>query len=265
MIGRSQTPLGQGDVAAALRRLGVEEGGVLVAHVSLSSIGWVAGGAQAVLQALLDVLGSEGTLVMASQSAQLSDPTYWSDPPLPERWVSEVKTLMPAYDPQMTPTRGMGAVVECLMQSHRAERSPHPLYSFCALGPAAAGIVAEHPLTPSFGDRSPLAKVYEADAQVLLLGVGHDCNTSLHYAEHRARWPGRQMYRSGAPLNIDGATRWVEFQDMIVSTADFAPLGLAFADSGKVALGQVGRAMVQLMRMRELVDFAVPWLERRRG
>jgi aminoglycoside 3-N-acetyltransferase len=264
VIERSRGPLSVADLVTDLAALGIEPGRPLIAHVSLSSLGWVAGGAQAAVEALLAAVGPSGTLVMASQSAQLSDPSYWSEPPVPGAWVESVKAIMPAYDPYLTPARGMGAVVACLLQSRATLRSPHPIYSFCARGPAAGHIVAEHPLSPSFGDRSPLAKLYAADAQILLLGVGHESNTSLHFAEHRASWPGRRMYRSGAPLEVDGSTQWVTFQDLVVSTGDFPAIATAFSDTGGLRIGTVGAATAQLMSMRAIVDFGLRWISRYR-
>lgn len=265
VVARSKGPLAVADLEADLGRLGVERGSVVIAHVSLSSLGWVAGGAQAVVEALGAAVGPEGTIVMASQSAQLSDPTYWSDPAVPTRWIERIKATMPAYDSSLTPTRGMGAVVDCLLQSRQTQRSPHPVYSFCALGPQAAEIVGEHPLSPSFGDRSPLAKLYARDARVLLLGVGHECNTSLHFAEHRSSWPGRRTYKAGAPMIVDGERQWVTYQDMLVTTSDFPALAAAFADTGELTLGTVGAATAQLMRMRAIVDFGVRWISRFRS
>jgi len=264
VIERSGEPLAAEDLTRGLRDLGLEPGGILIAHVSLSALGWIAGGAQAVVEALLAALGPNGTLVMASQSAQLSDPAYWSDPPIPRGWIERVRETLPAYDPELTPPRGMGAVVECFLQSRKTRRSPHPIYSFCAQGPAAERIVTDHPLSPSFGEESPLARIYRRHANVLLLGVGHERNTSLHLAEHRANWPGKWTYLSGAPLRTGGRTRWTPFSDMVVTTSDFAAIAAAYAESGPLATGRIGNAKAELMPMRPLVDFAVDWMSAHR-
>lgn len=95
-------------LAQQLRHLGVKPGDILLAHSSLSSLGWVNGGAVAAVQGLLDALGPDGTLVVPTQSADLSDPELWQAPPVPPAWWETVRATMPAYDPRTTPRAASG-------------------------------------------------------------------------------------------------------------------------------------------------------------
>ncbi len=251
-------------VAADLRGLGVREGGVLLAHVSLSRIGWVVGGEQAVVLALLDALGPDGTLVMPSQSWQLCDPAYLADPRVPAAAWPDVRESLPPYDPQWTPTRTMGAVVEALRTRPGTLRSGHPHRSFVARGPLAAEIVARHDLGDPVGEGSPLAAVHRRDGQVLLLGVGHSKNTSLHLAEARAGLPVRAV-PNGAPMLVRGARRWVPFDEPLVDDSDFDAVGRAFEATGAVTRGTVGAAPAALMDQPALVAFAAAWFARNRA
>jgi aminoglycoside 3-N-acetyltransferase len=264
VIAATPTPGTVTSLTADLRTSGIEPGCVVIVHSSLSAIGWVAGGAQAVVEALLAAVGPEGTVVMATQSGHLTDPGHWENPPVPAEWVPIIRDAMPAYDPQLTPTRGVGQVVECFRGHPEARRSPHPTLSFAAVGPHAEAIAAEQPLAPSLGDPSPLGRLYELDALVLLIGVDHDANTSLHLAEHRAEIPGAPVQVEGVAMTVDGERRWVQYQDLAHDTDDFVALGVDFAATGGERRGRVGQADTRLCRQRALVDFAVPWLRAHR-
>ena len=124
---------------ADFEALGVKKGMVLIVHSSLSAIGWVCGGAVAVIIALQEVLGETGTLVMPTHSTDLSDPSQWENPPVPESWWQTIRETMPAYAPDLTPTRSMGKIVETFRKQDGVLRSAHPLHSFCARG--ASGII----------------------------------------------------------------------------------------------------------------------------
>lgn len=252
-------------LTANLGDLGLAPGDVAIVHSSLSALGWVAGGPQAVVEALLRAVGDEGTIVMPTQSGQLSDPTAWSNPPVPPEWIPILRDATPAYSPRLTPTRAMGAVVECFRSHERTRRSAHPTVSFAANGPLADAIVGAHPLTPGLGDSSPLGRLYELDAKVLLLGVGHANNTSLHLAEHRADWPGRMIQHESAPVWVDGGRRWVTYQDLQLHEDDFDEIGAAFASTGRERTGAVGQGVGRICAQRAIVDFAVEWMEQHRG
>ncbi|MCE2450761.1 MAG: AAC(3) family N-acetyltransferase [Candidatus Latescibacteria bacterium] len=248
--------------------LGVGTGMMILVHSSLSSIGWVSGGPVAVIHALEDVIGPSGTLVMPTHSTGLTDPSNWQNPPVPEDWWQIFRDTVPAFDPDLTPTRSMGAIAETFRKQRGVVRSYHPKWSFSAWGALAEAVVQDHELAFGMGDGSPLARIYDLGGYVLLLGVGYDSNSSIHLAEYRCDFPGKAVVQEGAPVTIKGERQWVPFDELDLSTNDFQLIGQAFEDSEEdevIRCGKIGLAECRLMKQRHLVDFAIKWMSSNRS
>lgn len=252
-------------ITATLRDLDVEPCDTLLVHSALSELGWVAGGPQAVVDALQRIVTEGGTLVMPTHSAQYSDPSVWTTPPVPSDWVPQIRESLPPFRPAVTPTRSIGAVAECFRDYPGTVRSEHPLYSFAAWGENAEAIVAEHPFENAMGDESPLAAVDERDGSVLMLGTDHETNTSLHLAEYRADTDAGET-TAGAPVLRGGEREWVEWTDIELNSDDFSEIGAAFEDEHPeaVAEGEVGAATAKLVDQPALVDFGAEWVTEHR-
>jgi aminoglycoside 3-N-acetyltransferase len=263
-INSTERPATAHSLKQELRTLGVTEGLTVLVHSSLSRIGWVAGGARTVVDALFEAIGEPGTLVMPTHSGDLSDPALWSNPPVPRAWWQTIRDETPAFDVQLTPTRLMGAIVECFRHYPGVRRSGHPQVSFAACGPNADVVTTGHSLEHPLGEGSPLARLYELDAWILLLGIGHENNTALHLAEYRSDFQGKKWTQQGAPVTIDGERRWVSFEDLEGDDSDFAEIGTAFAASGAEREGRAGGGPARLMRMQDLVDFGAAWMNENR-
>jgi aminoglycoside 3-N-acetyltransferase len=265
VIARTSTPLTVESLAEQFAICGLAAGQTVLVHSAMSKLGWVAGGPEAVILALLRVLGPQGTLMMPAHTTQNTDPAHWRNPPVPASWVPVIRAHTPAYNPITTPTREMGAIAEVFRTWPGTIRSAHPIGSFAALGPNAADLTADHRLDDMFGDSSPLGKLYALDGSVLLLGVGHDNNTSLHLAENRATWPGRRHMTEGTSLLVDGVRQWVAFEMLQLETDDFELIGAIFEGEQGYQPRMIGNAAVRFFRQRPIVDFAVEWMERNRN
>jgi aminoglycoside 3-N-acetyltransferase len=154
-----------------LLALGVRPGGVLLVHASLRSLGPVEGGAETVIQALLEALGPHGTLLMPALS-------YMS-----------VGSAQPVFDVLRTPSC-VGALPEYFRVRPGTLRSLHPTHSVCGLGSRAAELLSGHELdhTPC-GEHSPFSRLPGADGQILFLGCGLRPNTSMHAVEEHFEPP----------------------------------------------------------------------------
>lgn len=258
--------LTQHDIAEQLRQAGWQPGMIILVHSSFRQVGgWIPGGSEAVIGAMLDVLGAEGTLVMPTFTTDNSEPSFWQNPPIPQAWWQTVRDTTPAFDPATTPTRHMGVLAEHFRTWPGVIRSAHPQGSFAARGKHAETITANHDFAQQFGELSPLGRIYDLDGYVFLLGVGHGNNTSIHLAEERMNNPKRGP--QGSAAMVDGGRRWVTFETVDYDDEGFVQIGedyeAAFPEA--VRISKLGRATVRLMRQRPLVDFAVNWLNTHRS
>jgi aminoglycoside 3-N-acetyltransferase len=255
-----EMPTTRSSLAADFARLGVEAGATLLIHSSLKAVGWVVGGSVAVVQALLDAVGPDGTIVVPTQDGEYSDPAGWVNPPVPEAWWPVIRSEMPAFDPRLTPSRHMGIVAETVRTWPGARRSGHPAVSFVAIGAYAAETTAEHALEFGLGDRSPLGALYRRGALVLLIGVGYDRATAFHLAQ--TRLPGWPLVPAGAPLLEEGRRVWRSYREIDMETEGFDAIGAALEAAGHVRTGTVGNATARLFSLPDAVDLAQMLLAR---
>lgn len=270
-MGRSELPIiTRTKIVADLRKLGLVPGQMVMLHASVRATGWVVGGPDMVIQALLDVLGPEGTLMMY---------VGWEDNPYhlaewPEDRQRAYLEECPPFDPARSRAyRKWSILTEYLRTWPGACRSDHPEASVAALGAKARWITENHPLQYGYGPGSPLAKLCEAGGKVLLLGAPLNTITLLHYAEHLAQVPNKRIARYKMPILRDGQRAWVDIEDFDTSRGIvdwegrdyFEAIARQYVSSGKGRSGKVGAAQSYLFDAADLVRFAIQWMERTFG
>jgi aminoglycoside 3-N-acetyltransferase len=215
-----------------------------------------------VILALENAVGPDGTIVMPAFSGDLSEPSNWSRPPVPKSWCDTIRGNTPPFYPDLTPTRGIGAIAETFRKQDGTVRSNHPQVSLAARGPLAERITSNHSLSHSLGENSPLARIYELDGWVLLLGVDYLSNSSMHLAEYRAGHPVNKPSKCGAPILVDSRREWVVYDDIQFNEQVFPEIGKCFeSETNAVKRGKTAMAESRLFRQRAVVDFTVEWLK----
>lgn len=253
-------PNTQESLTQDLATIGVNAGMTVMVHSSLGKVGWTVGGPVTVIRALLDVLGTEGTLVMPAESPQVSDPGDWNDDRVHADWHETIRAHLPVFDPLTTPTT-MGAIPEAFRTYPGTLRSNHPMVSVCANGPLSKEITKDHALEFCEGPGTPFEKLYDLDAQTLLLGVGFNRCTSLHYAESLVSKRRTTTHRF--PVNACGERVWVECNDMANDDGVHFPIvGERFAETAAICTRKIGEADSVLFSTRKLVDFAESYFAR---
>lgn len=252
------------DIINAFKNVGLEKGQTVIVHTSLSSLGFVCGGAQIVIEALLETVGPEGTIIMPTQSWKNLDPStgvHWEEL---EEWHDIIRQNWPAYNKDITPTNTMGAVAEMFRKWPGTLRSNHPARSIAAWGKHAQLITENHDLSNIFGEGSPLSKIYDLNGNVLLIGVGYDKNTSIHLADVRANYPSKHNCTEHSAIMENGNRVWKAYETLFVDGEDFEEIGKAFEENCSVNKTKLGNGVLTFMKQRELVDFSVNWIEENR-
>lgn len=263
-------------LAQAAGELGVQDGEVVMVHTSMKSLGWVVGGSDVVVAALLDAVGPSGTIVAMCGSQ--GDTWYGFD-----RWSTELQELyraeFPAFDPKQSEAAPeVGRIPERIRSWPGAVRSDHPESSLVAVGAKAAWLMDPHPLDFPSGLGSPLERLVEADGKVLMLGAPLETLTLLHHAETMATAPDKRIVHYPVPVLQDGERTWVTVTD--IDSTDgayeyptvcdegvdaFDVIARAALETGVGVSGPVGDSTSHLFPSQELVRFAIDWIDTRFG
>jgi aminoglycoside N3'-acetyltransferase len=222
----------QRTVIEQLRALGLEAGATVVVHSSFKAVGPVEGGPAGLIAALRGALGHDGTLVIPAMSDDDDRP----------------------FEVAATPCRAMGVVADTFWRMPGVLRSDH-VASFAASGPLAPAIVAPHPLAPPHGIDSPVGRACALGGFVLLLGVGHPEDTTVHLAESIAGVPYRA--RKHCTVLSNGAPVRVEYEESDHCCQRFARLDPWLRERGLQHEGRVGGAEARLARSSDVVRVAV--------
>ena len=207
--------------------LGLKEGDNVLVHSSLKSLGYVKDGIETVINAMIETIGKEGTLMV---------PTF-------------TPTL--AFDLNNTPSQ-MGVISEKVRQMNGALRSNQPSHSFAAIGRNAKFLVRDHEKTTALGKDSPIAKLLSLDGYVLLIGVGHDKNSLIHLAEILAIVP--YMINSSYRQMVvrDGKKKKVKLEELPKCSTSFTNIDPYM--EGHVKKTKINESTLTLFKAKDCVD-----------
>lgn len=231
------------DISAALDAGGIREGDVILVHSSLKSFGYVEGGAEAVVDALLQAVGDDGTVVVPTLTA-----TYAT---------GSASGL--AWNRQRTPSR-VGIITETLRRRPGAVRSEHPTHSLAAIGRRAAELMSGHWPASTFNIDGPYGKVVRAGAKIVFLGVLPVCNTMLHAVEDWLDLP----YLKDAYVLVeqpDGTSERVKVTKAPLGHRDFyskdGRIHRLLSDAGATSLYRLNDTAIRMMPAKKMVGVTV--------
>jgi len=245
----------RGDVAAAVRSVGVAGGDTVMFHSSLSSMGTVTGGPNTVIDGFLDAVGPTGTVAV---------PTLWLSRSQPWR--------LREWDVENSPSR-VGLLTEVFRQRPDSVRSDNPTHSVSAIGARAVELTQHHGRSGLrlciFGDRafaaeSPWQRFYDWNAAYCFIGVDFTVNTMGHFIQclvvERALAEAPASKRDALGSRV---SRWD--RDGVWPTYNFQAMGERLSQVGLVRYGKIGSATLRCIRARDMVEGTLAVLEAERG
>jgi aminoglycoside 3-N-acetyltransferase len=217
-----------GRLTEQLIALGVEPGSTMLVHCAFSKVQPVENGSLGLISALGTALGPEGTLVMPSMTDDDEHP----------------------FDPEKTSCRGMGIVADTFWRLPGVKRSDSP-HAFAARGPMAVRITAAHPIDIPHGLDSPVGRVYDLNGRVILLGVGHTEDTTIHLAEFLA---GVRYRRKKSLIRLEnGRPARFEYAEIDHCCENFSLVDQWLDAQELQTRSRVGQADARIVRSRDIV------------
>ncbi len=232
------------DIVDGLRAMGLGEGDRVMVHSSLSSMGYVEGGAPTVVEAFLEVLGAGGTLVV---------PTF-------------THSNTEYFDPLESPSKN-GAITEAARGFPGAVRSLHPTHAVTVIGPDAEELVCDDLERGALGRDCAVDRLARKGGWIFLLGVDHQANSTIHVGEDYAGDPDRhKRWNPENPKRVilkhpERGEMEVLLTSMMGSTVAFDRMDEALRARGQVIDGRIGEAVCQMMKGQDVIDATVEILE----
>ncbi len=212
----NQMMITKDDLKQYFIKLGVKKGMLVLVQIANFDYQWVVGGAQSVIEVLIDILGYDGTLVIPSFTLNLKDPANLNKYNR-QQWKEIRKSMMPFNKKTSSPDDVLARQFLC---NEAVLRSYHPIYSFAAWGRYAKAICDKHPLHFGLGEQSPLTKIIELNGACLILGHDFDeCVIFKHVQNCRQQQPIVIDY---CPIESNHMLVWKAILDYEVKKVDFS-------------------------------------------
>lgn len=270
---------------SVLQSLGIQAGDTLVVHTKMSALPYMIGSERTIVEGLLEVLGTRGTLLMPAQNTyDNGDPKFWENPPIDEKLHQHVRAHFPPFN-FFSPLKKMGKVAAYFHHLPGVLRSPQTSVSFIGCGPKAEAILKTK-TSSGFREGSVVENITNVNAKILLLGVDYDNCTTLHYSQTKSEIYMSKNRETGVyatstivvemqdkdlilsrelpyGIEITNLTTKIVEKEAVGYNSDIFPLiGKAYEQAGhQYQALEFGKGEIKLLPAKELVEFGVQWLE----
>jgi aminoglycoside 3-N-acetyltransferase len=255
----ARVPISREQLEKELEKLGVREGQIIEVHADLSAFDFVIGGARTVVDALLETAGRNGTILMASETQDNSEPSEWDNGMAEPYMYKDIRDAIPPYDSRTSDLSDKGGITENFRHRAGVVTTSHPQVSYAAWGRYAKLLCNHQSLNYPLAEESPAARIYELKGYALLMGCDFDSLTSLHLAEYRT--DDRPIRIAGACVSTAGGPQWRSYLDLHLNSHDFLNVQNSMTKKNMIRQAVINGCRCMFFPIAPAIDEATRWLE----
>ena len=246
------------DFYKAFKTLGIKKEDNVIIHGALKKFGPILNHAHDIIDPLLKILTSEGTLLCSSNTGNITDPKYWKNPPV-KNYVLARKQLR-TFDPKSSLPYHRGKLAEVFFCYPKVYRSNHPVKSIMAIGKNAKYFTNFHNLHDPEGKNSPLHKLYKKNGKSLFIGTDLNSFSAMHVAENLA--DVSYLYNTDCFVIISegGKKKSIKLKKYSIAL-NFNRIENQLIDEGFIKIVKVNNVKIQLANTKKCVDYATKILK----
>lgn len=251
-IQKKHYAIGKEEIMEILEDIGVFKGMILYVDANINNIPYTIGGIQTWISCLMEKVGFEGTIIMPSFTMQHLDPSTLKE--VSRDLYPRVRTSINPYDKKLSKVSEEGNFAEVFLKYESVYRSSHPVYSFAAWGKYAKMICEKHPLHFALSKQSPLGKIYELGAFVLLIGKTYSSCSALHLSRYMDK--SALVKVNTAAIQMRTKMQWKAMLEVDLSNAEYQVIGELLEKNGVVNTQDLRSGEVKLFSLREIIQLA---------
>lgn len=261
MVNRSvvHSILTKDELVNKLKKLGVTSSMILEVHVSLDALPYVVGGAQSVVDALMELAKDGGTIMMDLNPLDTCDPSLWKNPSVSPWLYEDIRKNTPAFQPSLCDI-GNDPIVENFRKRDGVVFSGHPKYCYAAWGRYAKLLCNRQSLHFPLAEESPVARLYELKGYVLNIGCPFSDITCLHLAEYRSDC--RPIKIETSCVNMDGQKQWKRYLDLEIDDSEFNRIRSNLLNADQIRTESIGDCEMELFQATNAIDEATKYFEK---
>jgi len=253
-------PITRQRLAEVLKRAGVRAGDMIEVHADVRAFDCLIGNEETVVDSLMDVVTTSGTILMANRCEGNSEPSRWTDPYIVPSQYSIVRNSIPGFDGTTCVLSDRGKVAENFRHREGVVISTHPSWSFAAWGADADFLCNQQSLHFPLSEESPLGRLYQRRGKVVLIGTDFESVCCLYLAEHKTSC--RMITVQGVSEKSENGVKWQKYLDLDVTNVPFNKIKMLMQRKNMILENMLGGCRIQVFSASDAVDEAVSYFEK---